>query len=357
MYTNNSVDGLVQLTVVIPSYNAEAHLETCLSSFFSFNTNQKFEIIVVDDGSTDSTANITKKYTEKYPDIVRLLSKENGGHGSTINAAIKIAKGRYFKVIDADDWVVNFDLFLDSLVNIQADAVITGYQQIILGTNQYIDFSSVCKYNNEDISLNKLLQKYHKIGNCCTFHGITYKTDAYREHNIVLTENVYYDDQEYACLPFSYVSTVHILPYFLYQYTIGRESQSVSLENQVKYIQHMETLLKNFTNYRYSHTMGAPSAQYFLYNLKKFATSYFAASFIKDPDNKRGRNRAKSFYTWLTAAYPDLAKVTYNKYRLLLILNYVHFPVTLYTWLLVTPLRRPFKHVWTRTRHKNKHIL
>ena len=65
----------------------------------------KLDIIVVNDGSTDQTVEITNKYVEKYKQSIRLINKENGGHGSTINTSIKHAKGKYYKILDSDDWV------------------------------------------------------------------------------------------------------------------------------------------------------------------------------------------------------------------------------------------------------------
>ena len=73
------------LTIVVPAYNVEKYLKNCLDSFVDVNILNSIEILVVDDGSTDKTADIAKSYEKKYPNSFRLLSKENGGHGSTIN--------------------------------------------------------------------------------------------------------------------------------------------------------------------------------------------------------------------------------------------------------------------------------
>lgn len=98
------------LTVVIPSYNVEKFLNQTLDSFVcDESVMKKFEVIVVDDGSKDNTAKIGKEYADKYPDTFRVISKENGGHGSTINCGIRNAVGKYFKVVDGDDWVNTAD--------------------------------------------------------------------------------------------------------------------------------------------------------------------------------------------------------------------------------------------------------
>ena len=93
------------LTVVVPAYNAEVFLENCLDSLCLPDLLDLLEVIVVDDGSTDRTGSLADGYQARFPRTVRVIHKENGGHGSGINCGIKAASGRYFKVVDADDWV------------------------------------------------------------------------------------------------------------------------------------------------------------------------------------------------------------------------------------------------------------
>ena len=82
------------LTITIPSYNVEKYLQQTLDSFIDDEILNDIEVLVVDDGSKDRTATIGKAYEEKYPDTFRVISKENGGHGSTINRGIQEAKGK-----------------------------------------------------------------------------------------------------------------------------------------------------------------------------------------------------------------------------------------------------------------------
>ena len=107
------------LTVVIPAYNTENYLEQCLNSLLQTKYRKETEIIVVDDGSTDSTGKIADRIAQQYPDIMNVIHKENGGHGSTINVGIQRAKGTYFKVLDSDDWfdIEAYDAFFDHKEN------------------------------------------------------------------------------------------------------------------------------------------------------------------------------------------------------------------------------------------------
>lgn len=86
-------------------------------------------MIIEDDGSTDRTFDIAKKYEKLYPDVYKAVHKENGGYGSTINNSIKLANGKYFKQLDGDDWfdTEHLEDFLSWLLKVNSDFVITPY--------------------------------------------------------------------------------------------------------------------------------------------------------------------------------------------------------------------------------------
>ena len=126
------------VSFIIPSYNVEKYLDKCLTSFLNLEVLDFIEVIVVDDGSKDQTAQIARNYIEQYPRVFRLISKENGGHGSAINVGTAAAAGCYLKVIDADDWVVTENLkeFVDKLAVCTADVVLNPYHQVDMQTGE-----------------------------------------------------------------------------------------------------------------------------------------------------------------------------------------------------------------------------
>ena len=89
------------LTITVPSYNSEAYLDRCMATLLPGG--DEVEILIVDDGSTDRTAEIADEYERKYPNIVRAIHKENGGHGDAVTTGIRNATGLFFKVVDSDD--------------------------------------------------------------------------------------------------------------------------------------------------------------------------------------------------------------------------------------------------------------
>ena len=118
------------LTVTVPCYNSQDYMRTCVDSLLTGG--DRVEIIIINDGSKDSTGAIADEYKEKYPEIVKVVHQENGGHGEGINQGVKHATGKYFKVVDSDDKVSeDFPAFLDALEKCEAeggvDLVVTNY--------------------------------------------------------------------------------------------------------------------------------------------------------------------------------------------------------------------------------------
>ena len=91
------------LTFAIPCYNSQDYMENCIKSLLPGGDD--VEILIIDDGSKDSTGDIADAYEKKYPGIIRAIHQVNGGHGEAVNAGIRNATGLYFKVVDSDDWV------------------------------------------------------------------------------------------------------------------------------------------------------------------------------------------------------------------------------------------------------------
>ena len=115
------------LTILVPCYNSAAYMRNCIESLIPGG--EYMDIIIVNDGSSDETGAIADEYASKYPSMIRAIHQENGGHGEGINQGIKHAVGKYFKVIDSDDWTDTDSLnkVLSFLKENEVDLLVTNY--------------------------------------------------------------------------------------------------------------------------------------------------------------------------------------------------------------------------------------
>ena len=215
------------LTICTAAYNAELCISRMLDSILLCNNRSLMEIIVVNDGSTDKTKSIVENYSLKYPDIIKLVNKSNGGSGSARNVAFKIAEGKYLKIIDADDLVKTDELekFIKELAITDADVIWNGFikRNGYSGCDELDDFASKYINKNESIELETLGLN---IPDHYLMHGITYRTAIIQEHELRLSEGTPYVDLEYQILPVPYINKVAYINHAFYIYNYGLEGQN-----------------------------------------------------------------------------------------------------------------------------------
>lgn len=336
-----------ELTVIIPAYNVEKYIETCLNSLLLPEIFQDVEVIVIDDGSKDGTFRLISAYEKEYPEFIRVVSKKNGGHGSVINLGVTLAKGRYFKILDADDWLINIPRFLQELKQTEADVVITGYQTIHQISGRILDFPSICTKNQDEITMDELLEVYWDISSCCSFHGVTYKTEPYVRNNIHVTEGIFYEDQEFSCYPFAYIQSIRIFPFYFYQYLVGNGEQSVSFQNQVKRLDHIHIICVNMMKNMTNPSLSTAASTFYLRKITVVVVSYFAVAFVKNPDKKQGRQQGKAFEETVRTLCPMVLERIKKKLLLLKIMNLCSISPALYQGLLDTNLYKKIRKIWT----------
>ena len=116
------------VTLVVPVYNMERYLPKCMASLLA-QTIRDHEILLIDDGSTDSSSSLCDSYAAAHPGLVRVIHKENGGLSSARNAGIDHAQGEFIVFPDPDDWVESgyVELLLKYQREYQADLVCLGH--------------------------------------------------------------------------------------------------------------------------------------------------------------------------------------------------------------------------------------
>ncbi|MDK4463594.1 glycosyltransferase family 2 protein [Enterococcus faecium] len=235
------------LSITIPSYNTSNYIDFCLPTFL---TNAELlddiEILIVNDGSKDDTLLKALKYEEQYPNTVKVIDKENGGHGSTINKGIEFATGKYFKVVDGDDWVdsLNLTKLVQQLKRLDVDMVV----------NPYIEYNER-KKQKKIISVEKqqLETKMDfsnlKLESVIPMHSITYSTSILKENKICLDEKVFYVDVEYILYPIPFIKKIYFLDYPVYIYRYDTPDQSVNTKNTQKNVLHHLKVVDSVTSF------------------------------------------------------------------------------------------------------------
>ncbi len=335
------------VSFIIPAYNAQRYLAQCLDSFVFHQEEElsRFEVIVVDDGSADDTADVAQKYVRKDPDIFRLVRKTNGGHGSVINSAVSAVQGKYIRIIDADDWIEPHSLkpYLDALEAAQADVVLTSFRVYYEGTGE-IENWSMRGSGGKVLSLEEVVQRWGDFVSCLTFHGVTYRTDFYRENRISLSEKVSYDDAEFSTVPLCRASSILPLGQYLYAYRMGNEGQSVSDTNRIAKLSQLEQIITRLCSYlaQESGRMTRAMTLCCRNRIAAIAGSCLVTPLLRFSDRREGRNRAWRIYGQLSAAAPEVATMLKRKYLIMVLMNrcgislaairrYVHSPF--FQWL------------------------
>lgn len=354
------------LTIVVPSYNASKYLDFNLQSFLCPSEPEKLEVIVVDDGSTDDTARIADAYQEKYPDTVKVVHKENGGHGSGINAGLRAATGKYYKVVDADDWVNHeaLERLLDYIASfdaadtaadtdldtaqVQAEAKARAQDNAVfvpdvIYNNYYWRLTDEAKPPEEyerkaefaepfsGVEYRKVYD-FESIADQCyvKMHNMTIRTEILREHQIQIDEHCFYVDMEYILYPMPYVQTIAFLPEFLYQYQIGRQGQSMDPAKMQRNATQYDHVLASIYAYYDAHCKDIKGT-----NRKKYIdrlVSRFYASRIKIllsmPDAAKRKNEFIAMEETLQRDHADIYAANVNKpIRLLRGSRYTLYPL------------------------------
>lgn len=229
------------LSVSIASYNVEKYIRKALDSCCIPEILDRLEVLVVNDGSTDGTLAIAREYEEKYPGTFRVIDKKNGGYGSTVNASIQAATGRYFRLLDGDDWFDRDGLIrlVNELAEAEEDMVIARFKRVFEEDGHE-------EVRDEASDIVGPVVRFDALGDheWFTMHAIVYRTKILQDKGIRLTEHCFYTDQEYDLLPLPWVDTVRIFPHVVYCYRIGRGEQSVSPEGLEKHYNDQTIVLK-----------------------------------------------------------------------------------------------------------------
>lgn len=316
------------LTVSIAAYNAKSTLRQALDSCLTAGA-ERLEVIVVDDGSTDNTAQIVEEYIARRPEIFRLICQPNSGYGSAQMAALAQAQGKYFRTLDSDDW---FDpealaAFLDFLASCESDVVFTNY----------------CTARNNRIQNLFYVCEGHEAGRIYTFdtleqpkldmeiHGLTFRTGMLHQAGIRLLPHCSYTDMAYTFLGMTAAQTLSFCPVTLYHYRLGRDGQSVSIKNYQKhfedYVQVTEQILD------VADKLPSDEKGMILSSRARDIAQYGIELLLRFAPESKVRQRLEAYDRDLCKKHPSIAKRMHNKNtRFLRTSRYMELSYRLANW-------------------------
>lgn len=244
------------LTIVVAAYNKEKELPKCLDSIIiEPKLMDLVEVFVINDGSRDNTLTIAKEYEEKYPGYIFAIDQTNGNYGKVMNHGLSLAKGKYFKTLDADDWYDTeaYSLFVKMLKDTDADMIVNQRTEFLAETGKYQQLIPLFDNDvvlNKDLNASEVNWENGSIRWNLNVPHITYKTSLLKESGLKWIERISYTDTMFDFWPLRLVKTVRFVPLKVYVYMIGTDEQSMSPANIAKNFNHFyqvaNAILDNF---------------------------------------------------------------------------------------------------------------
>ena len=307
------------LTVVVPTYNVEKYIRQNLESFEVEEILEDLEVLIVSDGSQDGSVDIAREFADRHPDTFKIIEKENGGHGSTINRGIIEATGKYFKVVDADDWVLEEGLInlIKQLKSCDSDLVVSGFYW-------YHNDKDTTSVEIENPVPGTEYYKEYKVSDVCRdmyvkMHGMTVKTEILKKIPKI-DEHCFYVDVEYVMFPIPLVETITSIPDYVYMYRIGIAGQSMDPAKMQRNQDNFDRVLERmFAFYTQCKKDGVDDAKmtYITNFLARVVASRFKI-FLGFPYSRDIKKQMLEFDTRVKNEYPDIYYAIKQKAVLLL---------------------------------------
>ena len=303
------------LSVSVAAYNAEKDIGRCIDSLVGSSVADRLDIIIVNDGSTDDTREIAEAYEKQYPGIVRVVNKENGGHGSTINAGILAATGKYFRPVDADDWVdrEGVEKLVHVLEKTEADLVLNPFH--------VVDAKTMDRINLVQPFLDEKVPEDVRPGSARTMdetafldrvilymHSVTWRTEVVKRTGPVIDEHCFYVDMEYVLYPLQYAGTWTYFDFPVYQYLVGTSTQSMNRDNLIRrrdqHLRVTKNLIMFYENRKGSFSAGAEVM--ILHRLRLAVLSQYNIYLNMNPSESR--EEIKDFSHWVYDHFRELTE-------------------------------------------------
>lgn len=306
------------ISFAIPCYNSQDYMAHAIESILPGG--EDVEIIIVNDGSKDDTLKIAREYEGKYPDIVRVVDKENGGHGDAVTAGLTHASGSYFKVVDSDDWVDEESLhkILALLRRSQdegeeIDMLVSNYvyEKVGVEHKKCIHYRNVLPQDEifhwQDIG-------HFRIDQYILMHSVIYRTDLLKLIQLRLPKHTFYVDNIYVYYPLPHVRKMYYLDVDFYRYYIGREDQSVNEKVMISRVDQQIYVTKTMIDMYDLNKISSKKLKNYMINYLAIMMTVSSILLIR---SKKQENLAKKKELWTYLKKKDLKVFLKIRYGIL----------------------------------------
>ena len=283
------------LTIAIPCYNSQDYMDKAVSSLLPGG--EETEILIVDDGSGDRTAEIADDYARRYPGIIRAIHQENGGHGDAVMTGLKNASGLYFKVVDSDDWAdaKAYPKILETLRSLAEDPV-------DMLVSNYIYDKAGAKHKHVMHYRRALPQgrvfgweetKPFRKGHYMLMHSVIYRTQLLRDCGLALPKHTFYVDELYVYQPLVQVERIFYLDADFYHYFIGRQDQSVQEQVMIRRIDQALLVNRLLVSSVDPYSVEEPRKRSYMLNFLEIITAVSSVLLMKSGTEESLRKKAE----------------------------------------------------------------
>ena len=254
------------LTVVVPVYKVEPYIHKCLDSLIIPEPlMEKLEVLAIDDGTPDRSAEMAEEYGKQYPRTFRIIHQKNGGHGSAWNRGLAEAAGKYIRFLDSDDWFStgDFGRLMEKLEQLDVDIVISNYNRYFVQRDEFQPMRDITLeegkcYDADELDWTKLPWEVTYFWRC------TYRTAMLRAEQPLFLERVFYDDAKLFFASAILARSVCYLDLTIYNYLLGREGQTMTAENQKRHYLNKYAVQKDIFDFYLSHPATGVARNQFL---------------------------------------------------------------------------------------------
>ena len=306
------------ISFAIPCYNSQDYMAHAIESILPGG--EDVEIIIVNDGSKDDTLKIAREYEGKYPDIVRVVDKENGGHGDAVTAGLTHASGSYFKVVDSDDCVdeVSLHKIMALLRRFQGegeeiDMLVSNYvyEKVGVEHKKCIHYRNVLPQDEifhwQDIG-------HFRIDQYILMHSVIYRTDLLKLIQLRLPKHTFYVDNIYVYYPLPHVRKMYYLDVDFYRYYIGREDQSVNEKVMISRVDQQIYVTKTMIDMYDLNKISSKKLKNYMINYLAIMMTVSSILLIR---SKKQENLAKKKELWTYLKKKDLKVFLKIRYGIL----------------------------------------